>query len=80
MSSQDRLGGRARAMGGHDDRQRMIAEHSAFLSWALVRHDGLPRIPRRRVSRGGFVPLLRQPGARAAVDHWWRRVLEQLGA
>lgn len=65
---------------GEQERRRMIAEHSAFLSWA-VRHRGeLPAIPRRRLSHGGFGPLLQRPGARAAIEHWWRRVLEQLGA
>ncbi|MFW6059859.1 MAG: hypothetical protein ACODAQ_06735 [Phycisphaeraceae bacterium] len=61
-------------------RQQMIAETSAFLTWALHHHGQLPRIPRRRVDRGGFGPLLKHPGARAAVEHWWHRVLDELGA
>ena len=64
----------------NDHRRQMIAEHSAFLSWALRRHRRLPRIPRRRVSYGGFAAMLKRPGARAAVTHWWRWALKQLGA
>ena len=56
----------------------MLAETSAFLTWALSNGRVLPRIPRRRVEAGGFAGLLRRPGARAAVAHWWNRVLEQL--
>lgn len=62
------------------ERQRMIAEHSAFLSWAMRHRGRLPAIPRRRLAHGGFGALLKRPGARAAVEHWWRRVLEQFGA
>ncbi|MFA9476810.1 hypothetical protein ACERK3_00755 [Phycisphaerales bacterium AB-hyl4] len=61
-----------------ETRERMIAETEAFLSWALAdRSQPLPRIPRRRVADGGYTELLRRPGARAAVLHWWRRVLNQ---
>ncbi|MEX0745957.1 MAG: hypothetical protein WD118_10195 [Phycisphaeraceae bacterium] len=63
-----------------ESRERMIAETSAFLSWALAREHRLPRIPRRRVSEGGFSDLLRRPEARAMVTHWWRRTLKQLGS
>jgi hypothetical protein len=55
----------------------MIAETNAFLSWALADGRTLPRIPRRRVDAGGFSELMRRPLARAAVAHWWRRVLKQ---
>lgn len=56
----------------------MIAETSAFLSWALREGRDLPRIPRRRVSDGGFAMLLRMPGGRAAVAGWWNRTLGRL--
>lgn len=52
----------------------MIAEHSAFLTWALAEDRGFPRIPRRRVDRGGFTELLTMPVARAAVSHFWKRI------
>lgn len=78
MSFNSRFDDSARYL-GRDLRRQMIAEHSAFLSWAL-RQGRLPRIPRRRVSYGGFGSLMKRPGARAAVAHWWRRALEQLGA
>jgi len=56
----------------------MIAEHSAYLSWAVHEDGALPRIPHRRIKDGGFAPLLKRPEARAAVRHWWTRVLHQL--
>jgi hypothetical protein len=57
----------------------MIAEHSAYLSRAL--HDPAvpPRIPRRAVSVGGFGPMMKRREARAAVRHWWQRVLRKFG-
>ena len=59
--------------------ESMIAETEAFLNWALdPQGAALPRIPRRRVDQGGFTQLLRRPGARAAVIHWWQRVLTQI--
>lgn len=62
-----------------DARRKAIAETNAFLSWALARERGLPRIPRRAVSRGGFGKLLDRPLARTVVTHWWGRALEKLG-
>jgi hypothetical protein len=63
---------------GRYDRRRMIEETGEFLTWALREGRELPRIPRRRVDRGGFSELLRRPLARVIVAHWWRRVLEPI--
>lgn len=61
-----------------ETRQQMIDSTSAFLSWALRRHRRkLTYIPRRRVDQGGFSPLMREPGVRLRVDHWWKQVLEE---
>lgn len=59
-----------------DLRREMIAETSAFLTWALSGDRGLPRIPRRRVDQGGFSQFVRQPGVRALIDRWWSRTLD----
>ena len=56
----------------------MIAETSAFLTWALREDISLPRIPRKRVSEGGFRHLLAQPGVRGRLDHWWNCVLSKV--
>ncbi len=53
----------------------MIRETSLFLSWALARERGLPRIPRQPVAQGGFKRLLAQPGGRALAYRWWERAL-----
>jgi len=62
-----------------DLRHQMIHETSAFLSWALAQGSDMPRIPRRRVSEGGFSGLMRMPGARAAVAAFWERTFDRLG-
>ncbi len=63
---------------GQHPGRRMIAEHNAFLSWAMSEDADIPRIPSRRADRGGFAEMLKAPGARAAIEHWWRRVLTTL--
>ena len=70
---------RRRSLLVEDARVKMIRETNAFLTWALSRDRGLPRIPRRRVTDGGFSELLRRPGAVGAVEHWWKRTLELVG-
>lgn len=60
-----------------DERRQMIAETSAFLTWALSKDRGLPRIPRRPVRFGGFSQLMQRPMARVIVAHWWGQVLEK---
>ncbi len=62
-----------------DARRKAIAETEAFLTWALSEDRHLPRIPRRRVSQGGFGKLLERPVARTVVRHWWGRTLQKLG-
>lgn len=59
-----------------DLRTEMIAEHSAFLTAALAQDRGYPRIPRRRVDQGGFAEVLKLPAARAAVNHFWKRIFD----
>lgn len=57
-----------------ETRQEMIEQTNAFLSWALNGGE-TPKIPTRRVDRGGFEQLLRRPGGPAAATHWWRQAL-----
>lgn len=37
-----------------EDRRRMIAETSAFITWGLANPDQVRWIPRKRVGDGGF--------------------------
>ena len=37
-----------------EDRRRMIAETSAFITWGLAHPRDVPVIPRKRVEDGGF--------------------------
>lgn len=61
-----------------DRRSEMIAQTSAWLTWALSNDVAVPRIPRRSVAAGGFSDLLRLPEARAAVHHWWAMTLDRM--
>ena len=61
-----------------DRREMMIAQTSAWLTWAMDNDVRVPRIPRHRVDRGGFRELLRLPHARAAVNWWWYRTFQYL--
>ncbi len=61
-----------------DARRRAIAETSAFLSWALSTDQPLPRIPRRRVDRGGFSDMLRRPMAGKIILNWWAQALDRI--
>lgn len=61
-----------------DLQREMIDETSRWLSWALSQGRDLPRIPTRMVDHGGFSKMLKQPGAKALVARWWKRVLDML--
>lgn|GEM_PF-2022215 len=58
-----------------ETRHQMIAHTNRFLSRALGKGVNMPRIPRRRVDQGGFTKILKHPGARAAVAHFWHQLL-----
>lgn len=61
-----------------ETREQMIATHNAFLDWALAEERGLPRIPTRRVDRGGFSKLMQLPAARLMATHWWQTAIERV--
>ncbi len=56
-----------------DSRDRIIEETSAWLTWAITGDIEVPRIPCRRVDRGGFDALRRLPNSRVLMDMWWHR-------
>ncbi|MGB0768191.1 MAG: hypothetical protein ACPGYV_10820 [Phycisphaeraceae bacterium] len=59
-------------------RRRAIAETNAFLTWAMQSDEPMPRIPRRRVDRGGFGDLLRRPQAASIITCWWAKALDRV--
>ncbi len=61
-----------------ESREQMIATHNAFLEWALTEDRALPRIPTRRVDRGGFSEMMRLPGARMMAAHWWQTAIDRV--
>ena len=70
------FGGTARLDAG----RRMIREHSAWLTRMLGRRRtrGIPRIPVRKVSEGGFSKLMSTPNGRFRAERWWERTLQSL--
>ncbi len=56
-----------------DAGERARREHSNFLTQALCTRlgAGAPRIPTRRVDRGGFDRLMADSRGRQAADRWW---------
>jgi len=63
----------------HESRARaMRRAHSRFLSAAIDSAHMFPRIPVRRVDRGGFGPMMARPRGRAVAEAWWRKALDAL--
>lgn len=55
---------------------RMIREHSVWLTWALGRleegaEEEFPWIPTRPVAEGGFAGVTESAGGRLWADEWW---------
>lgn len=59
-------------------RRRAISETNAFLTWHMQNDAPVPRIPRRRVDRGGFSQLLSRPNAAGFIAAWWTKTLERI--
>jgi len=58
--------------------ERMIVEHSIWLTEALRLPMGLPRIPVRRVGDGGFASLLATRAGRYRAERWWDSTLQRV--
>lgn len=52
--------------------------HERFLTRALRSQTVFPRIPVRRVDRGGFDSLVSRPGGREACERWWSSTFDRL--
>ncbi|MEX2212529.1 MAG: hypothetical protein WD768_00280 [Phycisphaeraceae bacterium] len=61
-----------------DLRKEMIDETSRFITWALSQDEKVPRIPVRRVEKGGFSQAMKVPGARSMAARLWSRLLDTL--
>lgn len=55
--------------------ERFRAQHSAWLTLAMLTGREYPRIPVRETEKGGFGPLRRRPGGLARAAGWWRAAL-----
>jgi hypothetical protein len=61
-----------------DKSERFRRVHETFLSRALASRAVFPRIPVRRVDRGGFDSLRARPGGRDACERWWSSAFDRL--
>ncbi|MEX2218360.1 MAG: hypothetical protein WD749_06325 [Phycisphaerales bacterium] len=53
--------------------------HERWLTAALASPRPIPRIPVRRVDRGGFDRLRARPGGRELAERWWSLALAVAG-
>ncbi len=61
--------------------ERFRAEHSAWLTLAMLTGRAYPRIPTKRADLGGvggFDALRRRPGGLARAAAWWRAALAKV--
>ena len=61
--------------------ERFRAEHTAWLTMAMLTGRSYPRIPTRRIEiggRGGFDGLRRRPGGLERAASWWRAALSRV--
>lgn len=58
--------------------ERARREHEVWLNHALRSGRRLPRIPRRKVSEGGFSAVTRTESGRRWAEAWWQGTLDTL--
>lgn len=58
--------------------ERFRAQHSAWLTHALLTGRSYPRIPTERADRGGFDRLRARRGGLARAASWWRAALARV--
>lgn len=58
--------------------ERFRAEHSAWLTLAMLTGRPYPRIPTKRTDLGGYEGLRRRPGGLARAAAWWRAALSRV--
>lgn len=56
--------------------EAMRQRHSVWLTRALRRPSGYPRIPTRPVGEGGFSAMMASPGGKAWAEEWWADTLQ----
>lgn len=62
----------------HAERYRRV--HERWLTRALASARPIPRIPVRRVDRGGFDRLRDRPGGQDLAERWWALAMATVDA
>ena len=58
--------------------ERFRAQHSAWLTRAMLTGRSYPRIPAKPAAAGGFDDLRRRPGGLRRAAAWWRAALAKV--
>lgn len=61
-----------------DAGERFRAEHSRFLTLALLSGRRYPRIPTKRVDQGGFSGLMKLSESEKRTSMWWSAAMNRL--
>lgn len=62
-----------------DAGERFRAEHSAWLTLAMMSGRRYPRIPAKKVELGGYDRLLERQSGRRHAARWWQLALARIG-
>ncbi len=62
-----------------DAGERFRAEHSAWLTLAMMSGRKYPRIPAKRADLGGYDRLMATRSGRDRSARWWRLALARIG-
>jgi hypothetical protein len=58
--------------------ERFRAQHSAWLTRAMLYDRSYPRIPVKRADLGGYDRMRRRPGGLGKAAAWWRAALARV--
>ena len=58
--------------------ERFRAEHSRFLSSAMMSGRRYPTIPTRRVRDGGFDAMMSRPTGPDRAERWWSAAMSRM--
>jgi hypothetical protein len=62
-----------------DTGARFRAQHSAWLTLAMMSGRRYPRIPSKPADLGGYDRLMSRPSGRRHAARWWRLALSRIG-
>jgi hypothetical protein len=61
-----------------DAGERFRAEHSRFLTLAMLSNRRYPRIPAKRADRGGFDAMRQRQNGEKRAEQWWGALFDRV--